>query len=247
MDNSKRHVYSKALGQNFLRDKNILRYEARLIAPEGKVVLEIGAGDGRLTREILNLNPKRIYAVELDPRWLNELVGVSDTRLHVIEGDIRKIQFPSDVDVVVGNLPYYLSSKIIFMLPHLNISRAVFMIQKEFGEKMVARSNEKNYGRLSVTSQIFFDVRLHKVIPKHLFVPAPKVDSIIVELVLKHTTLPKSSEDVIRTLFSHKNKKIRSTYPNAPEKWLDIRPRTMDPEDVLEFINDLSYDSPRRT
>jgi len=232
--------FSKRLGQNFLKDKNILRYESKLSNPQAKVVLEIGAGDGRLTMEILNLNPKKLYAAEVDKRWIEKLEKINDKRLIILFEDITKIDIPDDVEIVIGNIPYYLSSKIIFMLPKYNLERAVLMIQREFGEKMTAKPNEKNYGRLSVTSQIFFNVKKRKIVPKHLFVPQPKVDSIIMELKPRDVKLGNMEENIIRKLFSHKNKKIRSTFKDVSEKWAGVRPRTMTPKDVLDFIQDYS-------
>ena len=123
---------------------------------------------------------------------------------------------------------------------YLHINRIVLMVQKEFGQKMVAKPGSKNYGRLSVTSQIFFDVKKKKIIPRHLFFPIPKVDSIIIELIPKHIMLSVKEESIIRKLFSLKNKKIRNIFENVPARWANIRPRTMSSEQVLKFIQDSS-------
>jgi len=236
---------SKKLGQHFLRDRNILRKEVKTAGVKDRIVLEIGSGDGRLTEEILNGGAKKVYAVEKDSRFAEQLREkfAGEDRIEVLESDFLKMGVPDDVEIILGNIPYYISSGIIFGLKDLNIKNAVLIVQKEFAEKMVARAGESNYGRLSVTSQLLFDVALIQKVPKHLFTPPPKVDSAMIVLKPKGIRLTETEENLIRTLFQHKNKKIRNSLPKAGTKWADKRPRELTPEEVLALIKTYSENS----
>jgi 16S rRNA (adenine1518-N6/adenine1519-N6)-dimethyltransferase len=205
-----RHWQRKSLGQCFLQDQNILRLEAKLAKPKNKIVLEIGAGDGRLTEKLLELGPKKVIAVEKDARFAEILrEKFRGMPVEVLEEDFLKIRIP-EVDVIVGNIPYYISSDIIFSLTHLGIDRAVLMVQKEFAQKMIAQPTDRNYGRLSVTSQLYYSIKLERIVPRHLFRPAPRVDSAIIILKPTGTSLTQFEENVIRYLFQQKNKKVRN-------------------------------------
>jgi 16S rRNA (adenine1518-N6/adenine1519-N6)-dimethyltransferase len=228
----------KSLGQCFLEDRNILRLEARLADVKGKRVLEIGAGDGRLTKALIENNPKKIYAVEKDPRFASML---KMDNVEVIEGDFLEIELP-DVDVVIGNIPYYISSDIIFSLKRIKFEKAVLMVQKEFAQKMVAKPGEKNYGRLSVTSQIHFQVSLERTVPARLFRPVPKVDSAIITLRPTGASLDEFEENIIRYLFQHKNKTVRNALLDSkkfekPElgEFSQRRVKTLTKEECLEI------------
>jgi len=233
----------KALGQNFLKDENILRKEVEIAEVAGKIVLEIGSGDGRLTEKILEANPKRIIAVEKDSSLVPVLrkkffMCVNFGKIDLTEGDFLELQ-PAKVDVIIGNIPYYISSDIIFRLKDYEFEQAVLIVQKEFAEKMVAKPNDSNYGRLSVTSQLAFDVKLVLKVPRHLFYPAPKVDSAMILLKPTATRLTKKQEDVIRALFQHKNQTVRNALKHsgikAPEKFAQRRTRTITKEECLEI------------
>lgn len=240
----------KSLGQNFLTDKNILQLEARLLDPKHKTVLEIGAGDGRLTEALLAQNPKRIYAVEKDGVYvdlLHDKFCCSGENVIVLEGDFLKLDLP-EFDVAIGNIPYYISSAIIFRLATLPVEKIVLVVQKEFAQKMVANPGEKNYGRLSVTSQIAFDVRLERIIPKHLFTPRPKVDSALILLKPTGKILTQHEADILRYLFSHKNQTVRNALLHSGvnkekiAKLGDIvneRARNLTKEQCLEIANGL--------
>jgi len=237
----------KRLGQCFLEDRNILKLEARLAAVNGKRVLEIGAGDGRLTEELLEHEPLRIYAVEKDER----LVGILDNkfcgceeRVIVVRGDVLKIELP-EYDVVVGNIPYYISSDIIFSLKHRGFERAVLMVQKEFAQKMIAEPRDRNYGRLSVTAQIYFNIKVERTVPRHLFRPVPRVDSSIIILEPTGASLSQFQENVIRYLFQHRNKTVRNALLDskmfdaeeleALGKFAKKRVKTLSKEECLEI------------
>ncbi len=203
----------KSLGQSFLEDRNILALEARLAEPEGKAVLEIGPGDGRLTDAVLALRPKKLIAVEKDARFAELLRTKYSGRkdVEIIEGDFLEFEFPSGgVDVVVGNIPYYISSGIVFRLAGMKFGHAVLMVQKEFAQKMAARPGDRNYGRLSVTAQLSFNVSLERIVLRHLFRPVPKVDSAIIVLRPTGLRLSARQANVIRWLFQHKNKTVRN-------------------------------------
>ncbi len=203
----------KSLGQSFLEDRNILAIEARLAAPGGKAVLEIGPGDGRLTDAVLALKPKKLVAIEKDARFAELLRKKYSGRtdVEIVEADFLDYELPSGgVDVVVGNIPYYISSDIVFRLAGMEFGHAVLMVQKEFAQKMAARPGERNYGRLSVTAQLAFDVSIERTVLRHLFRPVPEVDSAII--ILRPTGLGLSAQqaNVIRWLFQHKNKTVRN-------------------------------------
>ncbi len=217
----------KSLGQSFLEDRNILALEAKLADPAGKTVLEIGPGDGRLTDAVLTLNPKKIIAVEKDPRFAEALrKKYSGSKVvEIVEGDILEFEpaghlpdgaakghLPdgTGIDVVVGNIPYYISSDIVFKLAPMDFGKAVLMVQKEFAQKMAAAPGDRNYGRLSVTAQLAFDVRLERTVLRHLFRPMPEVDSAIVVLKPTGRKLTQFQENVIRYIFQHKNKTVRN-------------------------------------
>ena len=137
----------KRLGQHFLKDEKILEKEARIADVKGKKVLEIGAGDGRLTEKIVANKPKIVYAVEKDRELVEKLekrfAGRKD--VEIIEGDFLKIELP-EFEIVVGNIPYYITSPIIFRLKDYEFEKAVLIVQKEFAQKMVAQPGERNYG-----------------------------------------------------------------------------------------------------
>lgn len=224
----------KNLGQHFLQDKNILKKEAKIAKPRGKVVLEIGAGDGRLTEEILRFKPKFIFAVEVDEKLVHEFYKnccKDNDNIILMQGDFLELELPQ-FEVVVGNIPYYISSDIIFRLAESYFQRAVLVVQKEFAERMVATPGTKKYGRLSVTSQLAFDVKLVQKIPKHLFSPPPKVDSALILLKpAKHERLTQFQENVIRALFSHKNKTVRNALLDSKKfekkKIMEISPELL--------------------
>jgi 16S rRNA (adenine1518-N6/adenine1519-N6)-dimethyltransferase len=240
----------KSLGQCFLEDRNILALEARLAAPQGKTVLEIGPGDGRLTDAVLAQKPAKLIAIEKDSRFASLLrekypARADGTRLvEIIEADFLETE-PPPFDIAVGNIPYYISSDIVFHLAGMKFERAILMVQKEFALKMAAKPGDRNYGRLSVTSQIAFDIRFERVVLRHLFRPAPEVDSAIVMLKPTGLRLDAFQENIIRWLFQHKNKTVRNALldskmfedavlgPLGP--LLKRRARTLPKEDVLEI------------
>ena len=239
----------KSLGQCFLGDRNILALEAKLANPKGKTVLEIGAGDGRLTEALLAQKPKKIIAVEKDPGFAAILKEkfASRSDVVVLEADFLELALPDDVDVVVGNIPYYISSDIVFSLAPMRFERAVLMVQKEFAQKMVAKPKDGNYGRLSVTSQLAFTIRLERTVLRHLFKPMPKVDSAIILITPTGTKLTRFQENVIRWLFQHKNKTVRNALTDSKmfsKQDLDNlghfakrRARTLSKEECLEIAH----------
>ncbi len=227
-----------------MEDKNILELEARLADVKGKRVLEIGAGDGRLTRKLLACSPKKLTVVEMDPFYASELRSKLGDKITVIEGDVLEEKLPQ-AEVIVGNIPYYISSDIVFLIAGMKIKRAILMVQKEFAQKMVAKPKEKNYGRLSVTAQLSFTVKYERTVLRHLFKPAPEVDSAIITLKPTGKKLSQLDENVIRFIFQHKNKTVRnalidSKYYEADDlevlgKFSKRRGRTLSKDECLEI------------
>ncbi len=186
--------FKHKLGQNFLTDKNLLN----AIVSDAKInkndnVLEIGAGAGTLTKEIANKTDGKIVSVEIDktlkPILKENLKDVKN--LTLIFGDILKFS-PNDVSnwfdgkkfKVVANLPYYISSPIIFYLIENNfkIESLTIMLQLELAQRLSAKPGSKEYGAISVLLDLISNVSIKRKVPKTLFTPQPKVDSAIVNI-----------------------------------------------------------------
>ena len=239
----------KHLGQHFLNDKNILAKEAKVLEVQGKSVLEIGPGDGRFTEQLLLAGAKTIITVEKDPRMAEILrERFASKPVEVIEADFLETE-PIKIDRIAGNIPYYISSPILFRLTEFEFEKALLMVQDEFARKMVARPNESNYGRLSVTSQLFFKVKYVQKVSANLFTPPPRVNSAIILLEKTNAEVGRDAENIIRALYQHKNKTVRNALLDAgfeKEKLeklgelLKLRPRALDLEKVLEICLKMS-------
>lgn len=182
--------FKKSLGQNFLFDKNLLR----AIANDGLVekddlVLEIGAGAGTLTK-VLAEKAKKVISFEIDKELVERL-----TKLQKEQSNIEfYFQDFMDADVgnlfagkarVVANIPYYITTPIIFRLvEHLEKFKSILvLIQKEVAERFAANCGNKSYGITSVILQSIFDVSIPRIVKKECFTPQPKIDSALCLLV----------------------------------------------------------------
>ncbi|MBA3045328.1 MAG: 16S rRNA (adenine(1518)-N(6)/adenine(1519)-N(6))-dimethyltransferase RsmA [Candidatus Thermoplasmatota archaeon] len=202
---------SKSMGQNFLVDGGIADWivaQAEIRPHES--VLEIGPGLGILTRRLANLTDN-LTVVELDRRLadkMNAMPGV-----HVIQGDILEVTLP-ELDKVVSNLPYQISSPVTLRLLEHGFSRAVLMFQKEFAEHLVAGPGEPAYSRISVMVGYRAETRILKHVGKGSFYPVPKVDSAVVSIIPRKPDFTILDEnhfsETVRILFSHKNRKVRN-------------------------------------
>jgi 16S rRNA (adenine1518-N6/adenine1519-N6)-dimethyltransferase len=217
-----KHVARKRFGQNFLTDKQVLSDIIDAIAPrKGETMVEIGPGLAAMTALLLK-QLTHMHVVELDRDLVTRLEkAYPRERLTVHSGDALKFDFGA-IPVaegqklrVVGNLPYNISSPLLFHLAdfaHL-IEDQHFMLQKEVVERMVAEPGSKTYGRLSVMLQWRYDMSLMFIVPPTAFDPPPQVESAIVRMVPVKQQLPcdaKRLEAVVAKAFSQRRKVIRN-------------------------------------
>ena len=238
----------KMLGQNFLIDSNISK---RIVdsaeISEGEKVLEIGPGRGALT-ELLSSNGNLI-AIEKD-KWLAVVLKQKfKENVEIIEGDILKWNVPP-IDVIVANLPYSISSPILFRLFNYEWTRAVLMFQEEFANRLVAKPGSKIYGRLSVMANHFVDTKKLFKVSKTAFQPQPKIHSQVVKLVRREPDYKLDDfdtfEKVVKSIFTHRRKKIRNciklTFPNLDLdnlNYMDLRAEILTPPEIAELSNSI--------
>lgn len=189
--------FKQKFGQNFITDTNLLS----AIVSDAKIkkddcVLEIGPGAGTLTKEILTATSGKVVAVEID----KELEPVLQKNLQnyqnfeLLMGDILKIspeeiknRFESKAFKVVANLPYYISTPILFYLLEndFNIESITVMLQLELAKRLTAHKNTKDYGALTILLDYLGNVSIARKVPRTLFTPQPNVDSAIVRIELE--------------------------------------------------------------
>ena len=211
-----RVVWKKSLGQHLLHDKNILRKIVEAIAPKpGECIVEIGGGTGVLT-ELLAAEPTDVIVVELDTQFVSILAEKFENQSNVtiLPGDILKLRLndilPSEVKAVVaGNLPYNITSPILFHLFEQRdvVSRMVFMVQREVARRMTAPPGIKDRSILSILCQFHSDVQVLFPVSRSCFFPVPKVDSAVVELKIKEIPAGISPEKFIKTAKAAFNKR----------------------------------------
>lgn len=207
----------KSLGQHWLKDRTILASiaDAAKISPSD-TVLEIGPGLGTLTSELLR-RAKKVVAVELDQNLANKLPGqFPGKNLEVVHQDILSYNLddlPSSY-IVVANVPYYITSKIVHMLltAKNKPKRVVLLVQKEVAERLAALPG--NMSILAISAQAYADVSLGEIVPAAYFTPPPKVDSQVVILDVGASRIAGDEKQFFRIVkagFSAKRKKLRSS------------------------------------
>ena len=214
----------KKWGQHFLADTNLLKKLVKLIYPlKSDSLLEIGPGGGALT-ELLDPYVKDLIGVEVDKKLFNklssrnDLVNSSFINEDFLKLDLSTLVFQTRNIRLVGNLPYNISSQIIFrLLEKENFWRDChFMVQKEVGERMAALPGSKTYGRLSVNIQAVARVKTVLKVPAEVFVPKPSVESSLVRIKPLSTNLLNKEETnilykITRLAFGQRRKMLRNS------------------------------------
>jgi 16S rRNA (adenine1518-N6/adenine1519-N6)-dimethyltransferase len=227
--NSDNHRARKRFGQNFLHDATVIQRIVDAINPhKHEHIIEIGPGKGALTSPLLN-HVEKLDVIEIDKdlaATLRTSFG-NENRLIIHETDALKLNFDSFeyTDLrIVGNLPYNISTPILFHLLTFRdrIKDMTFMLQKEVVDRICAESGNKQYGRLSIMLQYYCDVESLFIVKPGAFTPSPKVDSAIVKLTpLTHPRYELADHEclkiIVREAFSQRRKTIR----NALRKCLD--------------------------
>ena len=239
----------KRFGQHFLHDPGVLKRLIAAIAPaQGDIIVEIGPGEGALTRPLLAGVP-HLTAIEIDRDLAARLAGeFASGRLSVICADALEFDFSSLAPGlrIVGNLPYNISTPILFHLARYaaRVRDMHFMLQREVVQRMVAEHSTPDYGRLSVMLQTRF--RMHRLfnVSPGAFRPPPKVDSAVVRLVPlggKMECDEKQFEQIVRQAFSARRKTLRNALGLEPAdcEALGIdaraRPENLSPADYVRI------------
>ena len=220
---------TRALGQHFLHDRNLIRRIVRAAGPlDDRRVLEVGAGPGGLTRELLAAGAVEVVAIERDRRCLaalDELAGDFPGRLRVVAADALEVDEASLVSTpvkIVANLPYNIATELFFKWqarPEQFESLTV-MLQKEVAERFAAAPRTKAYGRLAVMAQWRYRVRRMFDVPPASFVPPPRVTSTVIQLVpLAEPVAPAeagSMRRVVAQAFGQRRKMLRRALRGLP-------------------------------
>jgi 16S rRNA (adenine1518-N6/adenine1519-N6)-dimethyltransferase len=217
----------KSLGQNFLIDKNIINKIINISSiDKNSTIIEIGPGYGSLTEAITSLNPKKIVAVEKDKSLTFFLTKKfkSYKNINIVNEDILDFILKKKIKektIVFGNLPYNISTKVLASLIMLDkwppwYETLIFMFQKEVADRIIAKFNTKEYGRLSVLANWRLEVVKHFDISRNCFFPKPKIISTLLSFRPKKNNLyqlnnPKNLENVTRVLFSNRRKMINKS------------------------------------
>lgn len=255
-------VARKRFGQHFLHDNSVIARIIAVLSPKpDEHLIEIGPGQGALTFPLLE-KVKQLEVVEIDRDLIAELKKYNQEKGELIihPGDVLKFNFAAlkkDTRLlrIIGNLPYNISTPLLFHLlsfPNI-ISDMHFMLQKEVAERLAAKANDDDYGRLSVMVQYHTDVELLFHVSPRAFTPPPQVQSSIVRLV-PHRTHPFPVQDyalfenIVRSAFGQRRKTLR----NSLKEWVqdddwahigihsDARPENLSVKEFVTIANILS-------
>jgi 16S rRNA (adenine1518-N6/adenine1519-N6)-dimethyltransferase len=202
----------------------VLRPLLDFLAPRGATVLEVGPGDGVLTRELLGRGAARVLAVELDPAWAFRLRATLPSRdLHLAVADAVALRWPALAGGirVAGNLPYNAGTAILerLLLDAAETPRAAFLLQREVVERIVAGPGEPEYGSLSVIVAAVAEARRLGVVRPGSFVPPPKVDGAFVGLLPRAGPVPPAARrrfaGAVRVAFAAPRKTLRNALAAA--------------------------------
>ncbi len=226
----------KSLGQNFLIDKNILEKIVSIVDIKDKNILEIGPGTGNLTSCILEKKPKKIFVIEKDNELAEKLKNKFNNQLTIFNNDVLKIDennmFKGKL-TVFGNLPYNISTEIlskwiINLKDNFWFESLILMFQKEVADRIIAKFNTSNYGRLSIISNWKLNVKKICDIKPNAFSPKPKIDSSLLFFSPKKDFIKindaNNLEKITRIFFNQRRKMIKKPFNqlfNGDQKILD--------------------------
>ncbi len=230
------------LGQVFLINERIVDEQINFADITKKdTVLEIGPGLGVLTTKLSKLAQK-VIAIEYDKKLFSYLKDILAENVELIYGDALKVDFPK-FNKFVSNIPYQISSPLIFKLIEHKFEHAIIMLQMEFVQRLIASTNTKDYSRLTVMSSYYFDINLLKKVSKNNFLPIPEVGSAIVKLIPKRDRKIANNEqfffNFVKIVFSERRKMMKNSLINQFPKLFGRRPdlKAKDVINQLPFKN----------
>ena len=246
----------KKWGQNFLVDNNLLEKIINNVKIDSNEnVLEIGPGQGALSEKLVGIC-NELHMVEID----RDLIAILKqhhklSQAEIINQDILKVDLSTlniKNPVVIGNIPYNITSPIVFWLIKYLASwnRAYLMVQKELAQRLTAKIGTKDYSRLTVMTSLYFDIKICFLISPNVFLPKPKVQSAFIEIIKKensshHNINLKSFDQVVRMAFNQRRKMLRNSLSslNIDIKNCGIdfteRPEQLSVEDFIEISNNI--------
>ena len=205
----------KHFGQNFIIDPSVVRNIANH-SGTGSMVLEVGPGLGALTQQ-LALNYDRVHAYEIDEHMVEilkeSLEGIDN--VDVILQDFLKADLSQYTDkiAVCANLPYYITTPLLFKLMELDVVNMTLMVQKEIGDRLCAKPQTKDYSSLTIMMQYYYDIKTVMKVSKESFSPRPNVESIIIQLTPREHSLPydeTSFFEFVRSCFQFRRKTLNN-------------------------------------
>lgn len=236
------HNFKKKFGQNFISDTNLLK----AIVADGEIcsedeVLEIGAGEGALTKQ-LSLSAKKVISYEIDKELENCLNSLDLKNVKFIFKDALKEPMETieenfkDKYKLVANLPYYITSPLIFKFLEQSkkIESLTIMVQKEVAERITAKNGSKDYGILSIMCNFYCQPKITRIVGKQMFYPMPKVDSAVVTMKKKNyfaNVDGKEFFNFIKKAFSMRRKTLANNlqgYKNFSKNEIAIRLKNFD-------------------
>ena len=251
----------KSLGQNFLSDKNIIKSIVEIgNIKNNNTVLEIGPGTGNLTEFILKKNPKNFFVIEKDYNLVNLLRKKFNNKINIINKDILSFEL-NDISkekiIVYGNLPYNISTEILITWitdkkKFESCKKLILMFQKEVADRILAKTNSKNYGRLSIISNWRMDIKKEFNIRPSCFFPKPKVDStlLVFEPKKKYFNInnPYNLEKITKIFFNQRRKMIKNPLKQIFKKPdivlkklkldINLRPQNLSPLNYFEITKE---------
>ena len=216
----------KRFGQNYLQDQNIIKKIIAEIDPkENELIIEIGPGQGAITKMLLE-SKANLTAIEIDKRVIDDL----QTRyidLQLLQSDFLKLDLNQFIDSsekklrVVGNIPYNITSPILFKLFENNtiVQDAVFMVQYEVAKRMTAKMGSKDYGILSVLLEYFGNTKLAFKVSPNVFYPKPNVNSAVVHINFNdkrnNSEFNLMFKSIVKSAFGNRRKTLKNSLSNG--------------------------------
>lgn len=241
-------LLKKRLSQNFLIDENIIKNILNhLNIKHEDIILEIGAGDGSLSKFISKLS-KECHLIEIDKIFINKLKDITKiNNTYIYNDDILKFNMKDFIKKykkirIIGNLPYKISTKIMLNLITFkkNIKDMHFVVQKEIAEKIILEHNNKKYGKLSIILQNFFHIKKIFDIKSSSFYPKPKVTSSFISLTPKKENLDIKDLNIFKNFltntFNNRRKKIFHSMKDLDENFNINRNSRPENFSIKEFI-----------